>query len=141
MSNEQGARPHVGIGVIVMRGGKVLMGKRKNAHGEGTWAFPGGHLEYGESFDDCAKREVMEETSMTIASPVVKGPYTNAVFENEQKHYVTLYLIAKDVRGEPEVREPDKCEGWAWFDWDKLPSPRFKVMDQMIAEGFDPRRI
>lgn len=42
-------RPYIGVAVIVVRDGRVLLGKRKNAHGAGTWQFPGGHLEYGES--------------------------------------------------------------------------------------------
>lgn len=59
-------RPKIGIAVVVMNGDKMLLGKRKNAHGSGTWALPGGHLEYKEAWDVCAKREVMEETGITI---------------------------------------------------------------------------
>ena len=54
-------RPYIGVAVIVVREGRVLLGKRKNAHGAGTWQFPGGHLEYGESIEDCARRELFEE--------------------------------------------------------------------------------
>jgi ADP-ribose pyrophosphatase YjhB (NUDIX family) len=39
-------RPKVGVGVMVLKNGKVLIGKRKGAHGAGEWAWPGGHLEY-----------------------------------------------------------------------------------------------
>lgn len=37
-------RPKVGLGVFIMKDGKVLLGKRKNAHGDDDWCFPGGHL-------------------------------------------------------------------------------------------------
>ncbi|RLC15632.1 MAG: DNA mismatch repair protein MutT, partial [Deltaproteobacteria bacterium] len=57
-----GMRPLIGVAAIVIKDKKVLLGKRKNAHGAGTWAFPGGHLEYKESIEECAKREVFEET-------------------------------------------------------------------------------
>jgi 8-oxo-dGTP diphosphatase len=59
-------RPRVGIGVIILKNGRVLLGKRKSSHGTGTWHFPGGHLEFGESLEDCSRREVLEETGMKI---------------------------------------------------------------------------
>lgn len=55
----------VGIGVVLCSGkypGAVLVGERKGSHGDGLYAFPGGHLEIGETFQQCAKREVGEET-------------------------------------------------------------------------------
>lgn len=58
--------PKVGVGVFVMRNGQVLIGKRKGAHGEGEYSFPGGHLEYMESFEGCARRETQEETGIEI---------------------------------------------------------------------------
>jgi ADP-ribose pyrophosphatase YjhB (NUDIX family) len=61
-------RPKVGVAAIIIKDGKVLLGKRKSAHGQGTWNFPGGHLEYGESWQDCAKRETMEEAGINFAS-------------------------------------------------------------------------
>ena len=52
----------VGVGVIIVRDGNVLLGERAGSHGAGTWALPGGHLEFGETVADCARREVLEET-------------------------------------------------------------------------------
>ena len=53
-------KPKVGVGIMILKNGKVLLGKRKGSHGEGEFAFPGGHLEYMESFANCAKREIAE---------------------------------------------------------------------------------
>ena len=58
-------RPGVGLAVIVMKDSKVLLGKRKNSHGEGKWAFPGGHVEKFEELSDTAMRELEEETGFT----------------------------------------------------------------------------
>lgn len=47
----------VGVAVIVKRGGKILLIKRQGSHGAGTWAPPGGHIDFGESVEETARRE------------------------------------------------------------------------------------
>ncbi|MFP4226695.1 MAG: nucleotide triphosphate diphosphatase NUDT15 [Desulfobacterales bacterium] len=130
--------PKVGVGVIVLRNGLVLLGKRKGAHGAGTWALPGGHLEYGEAVEHCAKREVKEETGLAI-NPVARGPYTSDVFPEEGKHYVTLFVVARSGTGEPRILEPDRCEKWQWFRWSALPRPLFAPLESLIRTGFVPK--
>jgi mutator protein MutT len=128
-------RPYVGVAVIVVRNGHVLLGKRKNTHGAGTWQFPGGHLEYGESIDACARRELFEETGLSIAS-LRPGPFTNDIFGKENKHYVTLFVIADGCSGEAQVKEPDKCERWDWFRWSEMPRPRFLPIVNLLKQNF-----
>jgi 8-oxo-dGTP diphosphatase len=130
-------RPKVGVGVIVLKDRKVLLGKRKNAHGDGTWSFPGGHLEFGESVEACAMRETEEETGIAIKN-IRQGTFTNDVFEKEGKHYITLFMLAEHASGVPEVCEPEKCERWEWFAWDKLPSPLFLPIQNLIKQGYKP---
>ena len=129
--------PRIGVAVMVIKSGKVLLGKRKGAHGEGTWAFPGGHLRFGETIEACARREVMEETGLCIEG-LKLGPYTNDLFSEEKKHYITLYVVAHYEKGKLETREPEKCEGWQWFDWDRLPHPRFLSLSNLKRLSFDP---
>ncbi len=128
-------RPKVGVGVIVIKDGKVLLGKRKNAHGEATWCFPGGHLEFNEEIEDCAVREVKEETGISIKN-IRRGPYTNDIFKEEGKHYVTLFVIADFSDGEVRVMEPDKCEKWEFFEWDNLPEPLFTPIQNLLKQKF-----
>lgn len=137
MSSTEKSRPVVGIGVIVLRDGKVLMHKRKGAHGPGTWSFPGGHLEYGETPEQCALREVTEECGVTIGN-LRRGPYTNDVHESEGKHYITLFILADWVSGEAQVLEPDKCERWEWVAWDNMPEPLFLPIRHLQKQEFDP---
>jgi 8-oxo-dGTP diphosphatase len=127
--------PRVGIGVIIINNGKVLMGKRKGAHGSGTWSFPGGNLEFGESPAECAAREVLEETGLR-ATNIRFGAMTNDFFETEQKHYITLFMLADYVNGTPQVLEPHKCESWDWFAWDAMPQPQFLCNINLLAQGF-----
>lgn len=127
----------VGVGAIVMRDGLVLLGKRMGSHGAGTWALPGGHLEFGESAATCAVREVREETGLEIES-ITAGPYTSDVFASEGKHYITLFVVARSDAGDPALCEPEKCSGWQWFRWSELPSPLFQPLATLHATGFVP---
>lgn len=109
----------VGVAAIIRRGDRVLMGLRKGAHGAGTWSFPGGHLEPGETVEEAARREVLEETGISVPpSYFQKIAYTDDFFEVEKLRYITLYLETNPghpAEGrEPEVVEPDKCEEWMW---------------------------
>ena len=99
----------VGVATIILRDGAILLGERIGSHGANTWATPGGHLELGESIEDCAKREVLEETGLIVDS-IEKFTFTNDIFEKEGKHYVTLFVVASSASGEPQVTEPDKCK-------------------------------
>ncbi|MGI5244368.1 nucleotide triphosphate diphosphatase NUDT15 [Dactylosporangium sp. CA-139066] len=127
--------PRVGVGVFAVRAGRFLMGRRRGAHGEGTWSLPGGHLEYGESFETAAAREVLEETGLTVSSlrPVA---VTNDVFAAESRHYVTVWMLSTEVEGTPEVREPDKFVAQSWFDLDTLPVPLFLPWEQLLRSPF-----
>lgn len=130
-------RPMIGIGVIVIKNNKVLLGKRKNSHGEGTWCFPGGHLEFNEEIEECGKREVLEETGIKIKN-IKLGPFTNDIFKKEGKHYVTLFLISDYDSGKVRVMEPDKFEKWGWFEWGKLPKPLFLPIQNLLKQKFNP---
>ena len=130
-------RPRVGIGVAVIKDGKILLGKRKNAHGEGTWAFPGGHLEYQESWEECAAREVFEETGIRIKN-ICFGTLTNDLFDAEQKHYVTIVMLADYDSGDIKLMEPDKCERWEWFEWNKLPQAIFVTIQNLKENNYNP---
>ena len=129
--------PKVGVGIIVVKDGKVVLLQRKNAHGEGTWCFPGGHLEAGESWEDCAKREVVEETGITIRNVRFAG-VTNDIFEEEGKHYITIFMVSDWESGEARITEPEKCTDMGWFDWDDLPRPLFIPTHNLLGQGYNP---
>lgn len=130
-------RPKVGIGVIVVKDGKILLGKRKNSHGDGAWSFPGGHLEFGESWEECAKRETTEETGINIKN-IRFGTVTNDIFQTEEKHYITIFMLSDYDFGEVQIMEPEKCEKWDWFSWDQLPQPLFVPIQNVLKTGFEP---
>ena len=130
-------RPKVGVGVIVINDKKILLGKRKNAHGEGSWGFPGGHLEFNESWEDCASRETREETGTTIRN-IRFGTATNDIFKTEEKHYITIFMLSDYDSGEVKIMEPEKCEKWEWFLWSQLPQPLFVPIQNLLKKGYSP---
>lgn len=124
----------VGVAVVIIRDGKILLGERIGAHGANTWATPGGHLEMGEEIAACAIRETLEETGLKV-SDVSQLGFSNDVFNPLNKHYVTLYVVANDVEGEPKIMEPNKCLGWQWFALDELPKPLFLSLENFLKQG------
>lgn len=115
----------VGVGVFVWKDDKFLMGQRLGSHGAGTWSIPGGHLDFGETWAECAAREVLEETGMHIEN-VRFLALTEDIFEAENKHYITIWVESDWVRGEPTIMEPDKYLNQEWRTFQNLPSPLFE---------------
>ncbi len=120
----------VGVGVVVLRDGKILLGKRhgdpdkadSELHGEGSWTMPGGKLGFGESFEDGARREVAEETGISLREAKVICVNNDRV---EDAHFVTIGLFAEDFEGDAKAMEPDEITEWQWFDLSKLPTPLY----------------
>ena len=116
------ARPKVGCGVIILspdHPGCVLLGKRIGKSGGGTWALPGGHLEHAELFEECAAREALEETGLTVRN-LRHCVTTNTIREELGYHYIVGFVVGDVAAGaNPINTEPDKCEGWEWVPWDK----------------------
>jgi 8-oxo-dGTP diphosphatase len=125
----------VGIGIFIFKEGKFLMGQRKNAHGDGSWSVPGGHLEFGESFSDTAIREAKEETNLEITN-VRFGAVTNDYFQNENKHYVTVWMLSDYKSGEVQINEPDKFVKMEWRNFSDLPEPLFLPWNQLLKSEF-----
>jgi len=121
--------------VLLERGGKILLGKRKNAFGDGHYSMPAGHIEQGESVIGCAKRELLEETGIDANEfeftcvRLLKPYEINGV---KADSYVVFCVKAKDWKGEPKIMEPEKNEGWEWHPVDKLPEPLFPPIKMLV---------
>jgi|JI10StandDraft_1071094.scaffolds.fasta_scaffold01292_24 8-oxo-dGTP diphosphatase len=127
-SNEHTTK--VGVGVMIFREGKVLLGKRKSIFGQGEYCFPGGHLEYGESFEHAVLREAQEETGLVITELRFEYLANNMHYD---KHYIQIAYSAVCSVGEPQCLEPDKCEGWDWYPVDALPTPLFRFTNDIVV--------
>lgn len=130
----------VGVGVMIMKDNKILLGRRhidpgkadSELHGEGTWTMPGGKLEFGESFEEGAIREVLEETGIQLNELKLMCVNND---KNEYAHFVTIGFFSDNFNGEPKIMEPDEIVEWKWFGLDDLPSPLFPPSAN-IAENY-----
>lgn len=122
-------KPRVGVGVLVIKDNKILLGKRKGAHGTGCYSPPGGHLEFKETVEACSIRELNEETGLIALSTKV-GPWTQNIID--EKHYISLFIIVTEFEGELQLSEPHKCEGWDWHSLDALPTPLFLPLKSLV---------
>lgn len=113
----------VGVGVVIFKDGKILLGKRKGSHGAGGYGAPGGHQEYGETLAQTAIRETTEECGITIKN--LRMICVSDLLKYLPKHYTDIGFYAEWVAGTPRVLEPEKCEGWDWYDPENLPENVF----------------
>jgi ADP-ribose pyrophosphatase YjhB (NUDIX family) len=127
----------VGFGVMMMKDGKILLGKRhedpekadSELNGMSTWTMPGGKMDFGETFEGIAIREVLEETNIKVKKIEV------ICVNNERMdgvHFVTIGMFSDDFEGEAEVMEPDEITEWRWFGLDELPRPLFFPSEKVI---------
>lgn len=147
----------VGVGVFLLQTTRspacssnptFLMGQRLSSHGAGTWALPGGHLEFGETPETCAARELLEETGVTVDSRSVRFlTAVNSFFEGtdgQRKQYITLFMVVgmpgresgheKEER-KPRVMEPEKCAGWEWVQWERMKKCAVERQDAGKGKG------
>ena len=129
-------KPQVGTAIIITREDKVLLMKRKGSHSPGTWSTPGGHLDYGETPEDCAAREAKEEVGVDVVDIRFRS-VTNDLFEAAGRHYVTVWMEGKPV-GEPFIASESEVEEIGWFAWDALPKPLFLPLENLVNQNSYP---
>ncbi len=115
----------------VWRNGRVLLARRGKTLGKGTWAFPGGKLERGETALAAAHRELLEETGFVA---VVRGPFAHretdfTTFSGEPVHAMEQYFAVRVAGG--AINDDGHTEGERSY----MVSHRWWAMDQWLAAG------
>lgn len=122
MSTQSKATFSVGVSVLIVREGKLLLGRRQNTStADGLLSTPGGRLEMDEDRFGCAIREAKEEAGIEIEREDLFPLGFQELFRYG-KHYFMFYMLACRFRGEIVNMEPSKCEGWDWYDLDDIPN-------------------
>ena len=144
MDNQIKQKPGVGVGIMILKDNKVLLGQRhldplkadSNLHGEGTWTMPGGKLHFQEGLKEAAKREVREETGLEVKNLELISISNDVVSDN---HFVTIGFLCADFEGEPKAMELDEITKWEWFDLSSSPSPIFFPSAKIIKNYLDKK--
>ena len=125
----------VGVGVVVHnKNGQVLVGKRMGNHAP-HWSIFGGHLEMGETFEQCAIREIKEELGIDVSNPQIFGVSNNLhTYQAEGKHTISICISVEynSENGAPRNMEPHKCEAITWVSPEDLPQPHFEASKNAI---------
>lgn len=119
MNREYPERPWVGVGVVVLRDGRVLLARRGNPPRVGDWSLPGGAQHVGETVFDAARREVEEETGLTIdvlgvvdvVDSIQRDPAGRIHY-----HYTLIDVFAEAAEGVAEARDDAAAVGWFTLD-------------------------
>lgn len=120
----------VGVGTLIFSKDKIFLAKRKASHADGYWGSTGGHLEFGESFKECAIREANEEFGLTLSN--LHYLCVSNVIDYDV-HYVDIEFMCQLPKDQkPQIKEPEKFYQYGWFDLDKLPKPLFMPIQYAI---------
>lgn len=114
--------PGLGVGLAILRDGKLLLCKRMKAPEAGHWNIVGGKVDYMERAEIAARREAEEETGLSIG-PIRYLGITEQLIEADRQHWISLLYVTDDTSGDPQLTEPDKLSEIGWFDLDDLPQP------------------
>ncbi|BCH66168.1 DNA mismatch repair protein MutT [Agrobacterium vitis] len=114
--------PGVGVGLAILRDGKLLLYKRMRPPEAGFWSIVGGKVDVLEPAENAAKREAEEETGLAIGSLEFVSVSEQITIADRQ-HWVSFLYKTSDISGEASLTEPDKLSDFGWFALDDLPQP------------------
>jgi 8-oxo-dGTP diphosphatase len=123
--------PAPAVGVIVIEDGKVLLVQRKFDPRAGGWTLPAGFVEYDEQVEECAVRELKEETNLDVELTGLFGAYSAM---DDPRVRVVLLLYTGRRTGGQLLAGDDACDA-GFFPIDDLPRPiAFKAHVRALAD-------
>jgi 8-oxo-dGTP diphosphatase len=121
MSRAYPQLPIIGVGAVIIEGGKILLIKRGNEPGAGQWTLPGGVVELGESLEDAVRREVSEECGIKVEIEYLAGIVERVIRDDDGRikyHYIITDYTARYTKG--RLVAGSDVTDIGWFSLDKL---------------------
>ena len=125
--------PALTVDVVVIEGNKILLVKRGQPPHQGEWALPGGFVEYGETSEAAAKREVQEETGIAIELSAILGVYSDPD-RDPRGHTASVVFVGKMVSG--QLQGGDDAADAKWYDINDLHEEQLAFDHGMIVQDF-----
>ncbi len=122
--------PTPAVGVLIDDHGRLLLVRRRYPPRAGLWSLPAGFMEYGESPQQCARREVLEETGLRVGLGRLVGVYSGQ--DDPRTHAILVVYRAAWFKGRPQAG--DDASEIGWFPLERLPRLAFRAHRQAIAD-------
>lgn len=127
MKRDYPDRPIVGVGAVIVRGGRVIVARRNKKPLKGEWSIPGGVVELGETLRAAAAREALEETGLRVEANEVIEVF-DGIYNDEsgrtQYHYVLIDFLCRPIGG--ELRAGSDASEVRWVSEQELQSLRMQ---------------
>ncbi|MTK64450.1 MAG: NUDIX hydrolase [Methanobacterium sp.] len=121
--------PFLTVDTVVVENASILLIKRKNDPYQGSWALPGGFVEYGETVENAAVRETKEETGIVVKLKELVGVYSDPD-RDPRGHTVTVCFLGVKIGG--MLESATDADDARYFDLNEI-----KTLDL----AFDHERI
>lgn len=125
-----------GVGIVLIKDGRLLLMERQGSHGAGHWAVPGGWIDWGETPLQTAVREAEEELGVYVdPSSIKKIGFTYGEHPEKDLCSVSLTLAIEAWEGEPTICEPHKCSDMQWvLPWDLHKYTLFNHLEEALDD-------
>lgn len=133
MKRDYPEHPIIGVGAVIVEGGRVLLVRRDTEPLRGEWSVPGGMLELGEKLRDGVRREAMEETNVQVEPGEVLDVFDSIFTDGlgrTQYHYVLIDYLCHPVSGEP--RAGSDASDVRWVSAEALPAMGLRQATEQV---------
>jgi 8-oxo-dGTP diphosphatase len=137
MRRDYPEQPLIGVGAVIVEGGRALLVRRATEPLKGEWSVPGGMLELGEKLHDGVRREALEETGLEVTPGEVLDVFDSIFTDAQgrtQYHYVLIDYLCQPISGEA-VAGSDVSDV-RWVSATALPAMGLREsIEQVVRKG------